>query len=108
MKRRSGNAAPHTSRESWLLNEPETCHEILKYHHALSSFLQQFQIRARNRLTPPFIVDSPRFEDGFDVSDRPAIRPSDRHKTGFMQFHGDGAGLVYGSPTRRAAPTACP
>jgi len=71
--------------------------QILKQHNALATFQHHFYVVARNRPAPPFVIDAPRFEDRFDFSDCPAVRPSDRHQTGFIQFHRNRAWFVYGS-----------
>jgi len=69
----------------------------MKQYNSFPAFHHYFEIFSRNNLSPPLIINSPRFVNGFD-SGRLAVRPSGRRRqTESIYFHRNLAGLIYGS-----------
>jgi len=74
------------------LGEPLVGGDVLEQHDALTAIEQYFVIAARDRLPPPFVIDAPALEDGFDDCAVDRVRTILR-----VALDGDGLGDVQGS-----------
>jgi hypothetical protein len=88
-----------------LLNEPTTGDKILEKHNVPAAIEHDFVVATSNRLPPPFVIDTPILEDGFDgtVADCLTARPPDRRRPSVgAQLDCDGLRNVQGSKSINA------
>src|SRR5207247_7980151 len=51
---------------SWCLHEPFAGNKIFEKHNTCTSFEYHSEVATRNKLPPPFIINSPHLEDSLD------------------------------------------
>src|SRR5216684_3205584 len=84
-------------RQLRLLNEPTTGNKILEKHNVPAAIKHDLVVATNNRLSPPFVIDTPILEDGFDGAVTDRRRPSIG-----AQLDSDGLRNVQGSKSINA------